>query len=411
MVRYLTAKEAAARLNVSVSTLYAYVSRGLIRSEQSGGNRRDKRYYAEDIQKLLVRKEGRQNPDRIAEGALQSGSPVLESAITLITDDCRYYRGHSALDLARESTVEQVAALIWTGNLYREIPLLTQPGAVELSPRCLRLLSQLSELSPVEIVEVLLPLAACDDSNRFDRHPDAVVKTGARILKIMITAIAGREYEALGLAEILQQAWAPDDPVAVRILNAALILYADHELNASAFTARCVASTGSTPYAVVTSALGALKGYKHGGASEQIEALFAELDAGKDVGEVITTRLRRGENIPGFSHVVYRDVDPRGSVLMQMLNESYPEHPAVEMTNQVIEEGKRLLSVQYNVDLALATLARVLKFPSGGAVALFALGRTIGWIGHALEQYRIKGIIRPRARYVGEQPVEGVGFA
>ena len=195
---------------------------------------------------------------------------------------------------------------------------------------------------------------------------------------------------------------------AERLLNAALILYADHELNASAFTARCVASTGSTPYAVVISALGALKGYKHGGASEQVEALFSELETGKGVAEMITARLRRGENIPGFGHVIYRDVDPRGAVLMKAIDEHYPGHPAVKMTNEIIEEGHRRLSVQYNVDLALATLARVLNFPKGGAVALFALGRTIGWIGHALEQYRIKGIIRPRARYVGEQPIEKV---
>jgi citrate synthase len=207
-----------------------------------------------------------------------------------------------------------------------------------------------------------------------------------------------------GLAKSLQKAWAPNNAEAKRLLNAVLILYADHELNTSAFTARCVASTGSTPYAVVASAIGALQGYRHGGASEHVEAMFKEMDGDPDVSGVITHRLKRGEKIPGFGHVIYRDVDPRGRVLIQTLNEVYPDHPAVLLTNQVIEEGHRLLSVAYNVDLGLATLARVLELPPGSTVALFALGRTIGWIGHALEQYREKAIIRPRAKYVGEQP-------
>ena len=120
--RYLTAQEAARSLAVKPSTIYAYVSRGLIRSEETGSNNRDRRYYAEDIEKLKARREGRIDPDRVAERALHVGSPVLDSKITLITEDTLYYRGQDVLNLARTETIERVASLIWTGSIETDIP-------------------------------------------------------------------------------------------------------------------------------------------------------------------------------------------------------------------------------------------------------------------------------------------------
>src|SRR5215213_6203710 len=113
MQGYLSAKEAADKLNISIATLYAYVSRGLIRSEQSSEAKRQRRYYAEDVDKLLARKEGRRNPEKLAQDALHWGAPILDSAITLLDSNKIYYRGFDAVKLAREKTVEQVAALIW----------------------------------------------------------------------------------------------------------------------------------------------------------------------------------------------------------------------------------------------------------------------------------------------------------
>ena len=133
--RYLTAREAAGELNIAVESLYAYVSRGLIRSEAVGHNRRSRRYYADDVRKLKARKKGRRDPERIVEDALHAGAPVLESAITLITEDCVYYRGHNALVLARHRSIEQVAALIWTGNPEMEIPALVSPDGEAVSAR------------------------------------------------------------------------------------------------------------------------------------------------------------------------------------------------------------------------------------------------------------------------------------
>jgi len=119
---------------------------------------------------------------------------------------------------------------------------------------------------------------------------------------------------------------------------------------------------------------------------------------------VISGRLRRGELIPGFGHSLYPEGDPRGAGLLRLVAEAYPEGPGVGLCEDVAGEVLRLMGWRPTVDFALATVARALELPAGGAVALFGLGRTVGWIGHAVEQYEDDSLIRPRARYVGEQP-------
>ena len=120
--RYLTAKEAAQELGISLPTLYAYVSRGLIRSEEADKQQRTRRYLLEDVQKLKERKEGRRNPDQMVENALHWGAPLLESAITAIAGDRFFYRGRDVLPLARQASVDEVASLIWMGDMAAPIP-------------------------------------------------------------------------------------------------------------------------------------------------------------------------------------------------------------------------------------------------------------------------------------------------
>lgn len=400
--RYLSAREAAAALNISVSSLYAYVSRGLIRSEAGGGSKRDRVYYAEDIQRLKARKEARRNPDRVAEGVLKAGAPVLESAITLITDDCVYYRGQNALLLAQSESVERVAALIWTGDLDTPISGLTAPEH-DLSERVETVVDCVRDLKPVERFTAVLPVAGAEDLAAYDLNRDAVVQTGARILHLLVQ-VATLCHLSGGIAQTLQQVWAPDVPEAVDLINMTLILYADHELNTSAFTARCAASAGATPYGAVCAGLAALQGYKHGAASERTELLFREAELRGDVERVIVDRLRLGEKISGFGHAVYRDVDPRAELLLTCLAERFPDSPHVKLAREIIDVTQRLTTVHYNIDLALTTLVRVLGVPEGSAMALFALGRVAGWIGHAIEQYESDQLIRPRARYTGHHP-------
>ncbi len=389
--RYLSAGRAAEELGVSLGTLYAYVSRGMIRSETAGG--RERRYRAEDVRRLKERKERRRDPDRVVEDALHWGTPVMESAITLIEEDRLYYRGRDVVDLATDSTIEEVAALIWTGDASRA-PDLFPPEAPEFPSR-----ARLAGLPPIEAFQVLLAMASAEDPAAYDLRSAAVARVGARILRLMASVAAGKT--APSIAETLERGWSPHDPGAGALLDSALVLCADHELPVSTFVARCVASSEATPYAVVVAGLSAMGGVKHGGQVELVEAFLREVEAVGDAREAFTGRLRRGERIPGFGHSLYPGGDPRGAELLRLTAAAYPNSPDLALSAAVIDEAEELIGERPTVDFGLVTLARTLGQPPGGAVALFALGRTVGWIGHAIEQYESGSLIRPRARYIG----------
>jgi citrate synthase len=399
--RYLSSGQAAEELGVSLATLYAYVSRGMVRSEAGGGKGRDRRYRAEDVRRLKDRKERRRDPDGVVEGALHWGTPVLESGITMIDGGRLYYRGRDVLDLAEKNSIEEVAALIWTGD-ETMAPALFPPEMPGLAPQILSVMDSVAGLTPVEVFQVLLPVAAAEDPAAYDLRPGAVAHTGARILRLMTDVAAGESVH--GLAATLQRGWSPDDPGAESLLGSALVFCVDHELPVSTFAARCVASSEATPYPVVLAGLAALGGVKHGGEIELVEAFLQEVEGVGDARAVISGRLRRGERIPGFGHSLYPEGDPRGAGLLRLTTGAYPDSVTVALSDRVAGEMLRLMDGRPTIDFALATVARTLELSPGGAVALFALGRTVGWIGHAIEQYRSGSLIRPRARYVGEQP-------
>jgi citrate synthase len=331
---------------------------------------------------------------------------VLESAITLLANDRLYYRGYDALELATAHSIEEVAALIWTGELTNDTWALFGPAIQALSPRCQAIRPHLADLTVIEAFQILLPLAAADDLAAYDLRPVAVAQTGARILNLLITIAANDRPARRNLAQRLQQGWIPHDPPAAALINAALILCADHELNVSSFTARCVASAGATPYQVVIAGLAALQGSKHGRMSERVEALLREAGAAAGVRPALAGYLKRGEAIPGFGHPLYPQGDPRGRLLLELTTAAYPASPAVALANTIIAEAFELIGEYPTIDFGLVTLVQALGLPAGGAITLFALGRTIGWIGHAIEQYQLDRIIRPRAHYVGKQPVK-----
>ncbi|WP_331459598.1 citrate/2-methylcitrate synthase, partial [Nonomuraea sp. SBT364] len=193
----------------------------------------------------------------------------------------------------------------------------------------------------------------------------------------------------------------PATPESLAVLEAALVLLADHELAASTLAARVAASAKADPYAVVLTGLGVVGGPLHGGASYNAERLLAQVtDAGR-APRVIADWVRRGERIPGFGHSVYKNGDARGSLLLDLVAEIAPGHERLAAAHAVLGEVRRRRLPERNVDFALATFAAVTGMVSGAGEAIFAVARTAGWLAHAMEEYAKGSLLRLRASYTG----------
>jgi citrate synthase len=186
-------------------------------------------------------------------------------------------------------------------------------------------------------------------------------------------------------------------------LDRILIACAEHELNASTFAARVVASTGADLYASVLAALCSLSGPIHGGACDRIEALFADLDAGTRADALLAAFSAKRLLPPGFGHAIYPDGDPRASLLKKVAAVI-----ARRRGKRMFETARRVEDAVWkrerlrpNLDFYLTVCTRMLGFPRGLPAALFAMGRTAGWIAHSIEQYDDNRLIRPRMRYRG----------
>jgi citrate synthase len=399
--RFLTAGEAADALGVSRTTLYAYTSRGQLRSEPSPERTREHRYPREDIDRLLERKETRRDPAKAAARGLHWGSPVLESGLTLIHDGHLYYRGQDATMLAQTATLEQVAELLWgaepaeRGRLFGQAPILSPDHLARLRP--------FAKAGPLSLAQSALPLCGAADPSSWDLRPQGVRMTGGRIVRMLATLITGR-HSGLPVHLALQSSWAPKRPDAGEAIRAALVLCADHELNASAFVARCAASAGASPYDVVSAALATLRGNRHGGATHRLSALFAEVGKPERSRAVLADRLRRGESLPGFGHPLYANGDPRAALLLKMA-EGAGNKEAWRSIRRLAKAGADLLQTSPNLDFGLVAIARAYRLPEDAPLVLFALGRSAGWIAHAIEQYASSDLIRPRARYTGPDPL------
>lgn len=391
---WIAAGDASRLLGVSRPTLYAYVSRGFIRSQARPGSARERTYSRDDVERLRRRTEERRAPDKAAARALQWGMPILESSIALIDGQRLYYRGLDAAALARSRSLEEVAGLIWTGRL-EPIGALRSAG---------RFTSSLSSLSFVARAQSMLAAAAEHNPMAMDLRPASVAATGATILRLLTTAASGSDPGDARVDVALARRW----NVGTRgldVIRAALVLCADHELNVSSFTARCVASAGSHPYAVVIAGLAALEGPKHGGAGARVESMLESLRRARPLRAAVAARVRRGEPIEAFGHPLYRDGDPRARLLLDLLGERYQKSAEYRFVREFAEGAASVTGEHPNVDFGLAAVARVLNLPAGSPLVLFAIGRSVGWIGHAIEQYATGQLIRPRAKYVGVSPV------
>ena len=394
---WMSAGEAARLLKVSRTTLYAYVSRGYVRSQPTPGPSRDRLYSRDDVDRLRRQTEARRDPDKAAARSLQWGLPVLESSITFIDGKALYYRGHDAVQLSRSRSVAEVASLIWSGQF---------DGAFSPTPPRIATTYRPDKTLPfVPRAQAVLASLSVRDHAAFDLRATSVTHAGWRILHLLTRVARLSRTSGPTIDQALAHAWGVNAR-GVDVVRSALILSADHELNVSSFTARCVASAASNPYTVVIAGLAALEGTRHGGASALVESMIESLKSSRHPGTAVAARLRRGESIDGFGHPLYRDGDPRAIALLDALRERYPKSRELSFVLDVADAAIAITRERPNLDFALASVARVLRLPAGSPLTLFAIGRTIGWIGQAIEQYATGQLIRPRAKYVGVVPLE-----
>jgi citrate synthase len=415
---FVTAEEAARWLQVSRATLYAYVSRGLLRSEPVPGSKA-RRYHRADVEALASR--GRGAGPRASASALRFGEPILESAISLIRDNRLYYRGHDVSELAGSRTFESVATLLWTGEPGE--PRWPAPEGLDVK-RIGEIARTTSGAAPIERAAAGLLALGLGDEARFAVMREQAARAARRIVRAVVALMAPKERVAAAVAAgstaeafsvALSESGARMPAASVAAIDAALVLCADHELNPSTFAARVAASTGASLYAVVTAALATLSGPRHGGASDRVEAMLREIEReapdARDVARAVSARLARGEALVEYGHPLYPEGDPR-YVALRALCEAVPARKSARASiarlDAVGDAALRLGHGAPNLDVGLVALRIALGLPPGAAAAIFAAGRTAGWIAHALEQAETGNLLRPRARYVGPPPADAV---
>ena len=379
----LSAREAADLLGVSRPTLYAYVSRGLVVSEPGPGPSRARRYPRAAVQDLRERRARGRDPAMAAHGALHWGTPVLDSALTLIEAGRPYYRGRDAIALAATASFEEVAALLWTGAAG-DAPDVFPPappdgaGPPDGDALARRLLA--------EGERAVAGVAALGE---------AAPRRAGAVVQGLFASAGARGRGPLG--QRLARGWRR--PSAAADITAALVLCADHDLNVSSFTARCVASADAPLESALLAALCALRGRRHGGMAERVAGLLAE--AGRDgAREAVAQALREQGTLPGFGHELYPEGDPRGAELRASAAAAGPDEPLAAVAAR--DRGE--LGLEPSLDIGLAAICRAHRLPPGAAFHLFALGRSAGWAAHAMEAAADGRLIRPRSRYTGPAP-------
>ncbi|MFD7157598.1 citrate synthase [Kribbella sp. NPDC059898] len=410
---YLTTAEVARRLQVKPATIYAYVSRGLLTSTRARG-RRGSLFATEEVERLAAR-------------SIEHSGVVerIESQLTLLENDELYYRGHSARTLATTATVDEVATLLWT-NQPPPTPTTPAPtktptpatthtssgttaglgdgglvgggGVFEVERKGVELARAGMGVVPegarlTDGVRVAVAVLGAADPLRFDLAPGAVTAAAGRLIGTVVTALPGKTaYGAKTLGARLWPKLSEDEP-RPELLDAALILLADHGLAVSTVAARVAASARANLYAVISAGLGALDGQYHGAAPT---LAYEFLDRAKaDPLKALSDQLRSGKPIPGFGHRIYQHHDPRAEVLLDLLG----DHPIVGTVRAIAEHTPAFP----NSDLAIAAIMHAYHFRPDAGDALFAIARMIGWTAHALEEYAAPALrFRAMGIYTGQ---------
>lgn len=383
---WISAHEAIQLTGVRMQTLYTYVSRGKIRSKPDKSNPRRSLYHHDDVARMAGRTRGQRKIAAIARETLEWGAPVLPSAISTIERGRLWYRGIDAIHLARTSQLEDIAGLLWeTGD--EKINL----SAVNLQPAPSR-----NDIGSLEPGIIAMAMRSVTDLPTQGRTLAALREEAQSVLGTLVGAMFGTHVLTAGGSISTQIARAWKRPGAEPHIRHVLCLLADHELNASTFAMRVAISTGASLAAGVLSGMATLTGPLHGRAGMSLAALMDQT-ATSDAEAVVRERLHLGLGFPAFGHPLYPDGDPRAVALLETL----PVVPAYENMSRQVE---RLVGELPNIDFGLAVLTAVHRLPAHAPLSLFAVGRCVGWLAHALEQASSGQLIRPRARYVGVAP-------
>jgi citrate synthase len=339
------------------------------------------------------------------------------------------YQGVNIHDLATQSTFEEVVFLLWNGRLPKRSELdelkKNLAASYELPWQAVELIkgmaSRAPKADPMDMLRTVISAIALFDDEKRDLSRDASIRVATR-LTARFPAIVAAIDRARNDKEIIQPK--PElniatnflymltgempDEFDAHVLDVALILQADHELNASTFTARVVAGTLADMYSAVTAAIGALSGPLHGGANTAIMKILLEIDDVNKVEAYVKDALSKKKKIMGFGHAVYKTEDPRATHLRRFskeMGERKRNTKWYDITAKLEEIMKREKNLLPNVDAYSASTYYMMGIPLDLYTPIFAISRISGWTAHILEQYADNKLIRPRAEYIGPRNV------
>lgn len=373
---WLDRKAALHKLGVKAQTLYAYVSRGQIAAQTHPDDPRASLYSEADIDALIKRRRRGRSRSDIASAAIAWGDPVMETEITTVRNGRLIYRGVDAVKLAEHATLEEVAALLWQCE--------------SLSPATANTSIIHGDTGKARAFNYLAEQAGTEDA-KIDPGAD-IAAMGAKLLLGFSNAISGKPGRGL-FHQRLARSWKLD-PNGADVLRRTLVLIADHELNPSSFATRVAASTGASLAACALTGYATLTGPRHGEASAKaLDFLKHHIVSQAPMTE--TQIKSRFGIVPAVGHALYPKGDPRARALLKWIK------PDSDL-RRAIKTAERLSGNPANIDMALAALCLKLDLPDDAPFLIFASGRMVGWIAHALEQSRSGKMIRPRAKYLGK---------
>jgi len=333
-----------------------------------------------------------------------------------------WYVGYTIEDLAAHASFEETIFLLHKLELPNRQQLQQLNTFLvrerELHPFLARLMPTLAQnASPMSMLRTGLSASSAFDPDGWDDSPDAEYRKALRLIAETPTLIAvfdrlrtGREVippnpELSHAGNLLWMLHGVEpDPDDAKVLDTTFVLYADHTMNASTFTARVIASTLSDMFSAITGAIGALKGPLHGGANEESQKMAEEVGKAENAEAYVSERLANHQKIMGFGHAVYRTMDPRARILKELcrqLGERVNQPQWYEIFSALEETTLEQKGLYPNVDLYAAGVYHMLGIPTDLMTPLFALARMAGWTAHVREQYADNRIIRPGSTYVG----------